>query len=399
MDRASNNPLLNRQRQLWGWTIVGVLVLAAGFGFAPERTWSNLLVVAFYLLTIALGGAVFVALTYVSGAGWHVAFRRVPEAMAKMLPLAGAAMLVVVGVKMHDYGWQHHGEGDAGTFWFKELWLTPTFWAIRAVVYVLLWSFMAGRLVARSQQQDDSGDAAITDSNTRLSAIFLIVYAVTFSLASVDWIMALEPMWFSTMWGVYNFAGMIQAALAVVIILGLLLRSHNGPLAGIFNDEHLHDLGKLLIGFSCFWMYIWFSQYMLIWYSNIPEETSYFISRTNGPWGPVVVAAIILNWVVPFFVLLPRPAKRSAGVMMKIAVVVLIGRWVDLYLMVFPASPFDKSEVPFGRTPVFGVWEFAAIACLIGVAGLLFLRSFATIHSVPRSDPFLRESLNYHADG
>ncbi len=390
--------LPNQQRQLLCWAIVGALVLACGFGFAPERTWSNLLIAAFYLLTIALGGAVFLALTYISGAGWHVAFRRVPEAMARILPLAGAAMLVVLGVRMHDYGW-HHGEGDVGTFWFKELWLTPSFWATRAVVYVLLWSFMAGRLVARSQQQDESGDAAISESNTRLSALFLIVYAITFSLASVDWIMALEPMWFSTMWGVYNFAGMIQAALAVVIILGLLFRSKNEPLHGVFNDEHLHDLGKLLMGFSCFWMYIWFSQYMLIWYSNIPEETSYFISRTKGPWGPVVVVAIVVNWIIPFFVLLPKAAKRNAGVMMKIAVVVLIGRWIDLYLMVFPASPFDTADVPFGSAPVFGIWEVGAIACLIGVVGCLLLRCFGASNSVPRNDPFLSESLNYHADG
>jgi len=395
----SNTSLPNQQRQLLSCALVGAVVLACGFGFAPERSWSNLLVAAFYLLTIALGGAVFVALTYVSGGGWHVAFRRVPEAMAKMLPIAGTAMLVILAVRMHDYGWHHHGQGDAGTFWFKELWLTPSFWATRAVVYVVLWSLMAGRLVARSKEQDESGDKALTASNTRLSALFLIVYAVTFSLAGVDWIMALEPMWFSTMWGVYNFAGMIQAALAVMILLGLLLRTHNGPLHGVFNDEHLHDLGKLLLGFSCFWMYIWFSQYMLIWYSNIPEETSYFISRTKGPWGPVVVASIVLNWIIPLFVLLPKPAKRNAGVMMKIAVVVLIGRWVDLYQMVFPASAFDMSEVPFGSTPVFGIWEVGGIVCLIGVAGSLLLRSFDAANSVPRSDPFLRESLSYHADG
>ena len=210
----------------------------------------------------------------------------------------------------------------------------------------------------------------MTAGSVRVSSLFLVVYAVSFSLASVDWMMALEPMWFSTMWGVYNFSGMIQAALAVVIILGLLLRTHDGPLQGIFSDEHLHDLGKLLIGFSCFWMYIWFSQYMLIWYSNIPEETSYFITRTHGAWGPIVVLSIVLYWVVPFFVLLPRPAKRSASVMMKVAIVVLMGRWVDLYVMVFPST--------MGQTPVFGIWELAAICGLVGAGGVLLFRTFTT---------------------
>ncbi|MDP6719218.1 MAG: hypothetical protein QGF59_11240 [Pirellulaceae bacterium] len=376
-----------RNRLLLALAIGGAVVLAAGFAFSFDRVWSNLLIATFHLLTIALGGALFVALTYVTGGGWHVAFRRIPEAMAKLVPFAGTAMLVVLGLRMSQYGWRHDWDGDAGTFWFKELWLTPSFWAIRAVVYILLWSLLAGWLVARSRRQDQTGDASITAGSVRISALFLAVYAITFSLASADWMMALEPMWFSTMWGVYNFSGMIQAALAVVIILGLILRSHDGPLHGVFNDEHLHDLGKLLLGFSCFWMYIWFSQYMLIWYSNIPEETSYFITRTRGPWGWIVVVSIVLNWVIPFFALLPRPSKRSAGIMMKVAVVVLIGRWVDLYVMVFPST--------LGQTPVFGIWEIASICCMLGTAGLLFFRSFAAAAPVPRHDPFLPESLHY----
>jgi hypothetical protein len=385
----SEASVTRHNRLLQRLAIGGAVVLACGVAISAERVWSNLLVATFYLLTIALGGALFMALTYVSGGGWHVAFRRIPEAMAKVLPVAGAAILVVLGVRMSHYGWQHDWHGDAGTFWFKELWLTPSFWTVRAVIYVLLWSLLASWLVARSRRQDRTGDAAITGGSVRISALFLAVYAVTFSLASADWIMALDPMWFSTMWGVYNFAGMIQAALAVMIILGLVLRSHDGPLHGVFNDEHLHDLGKLLLGFSCFWVYIWFSQYMLIWYSNIPEETSYFITRTHGPWGPIVVGSIMLNWVVPFFVLLPKPAKRNAGVMMKVAVVVLIGRWVDLYVMVFPST--------LGETPVFGIWEVASISCLLGVAGLLLFRSFANASPVPRHDPFLPESVHYHA--
>ena len=152
--------------------------------------------------------------------------------------------------------------------------------------------------------------------NRRLSAIFLLVYAPTFSLASCDWLMLLDPMWFSTIWGVYNFAGMVQATLAAMIVLAIVLRAR-GPLRGIFTDDHLHDLGKLLLGFSCFWMYIWFSQYMLIWYTNMPEETSYYILRTQGPWGPLMIANVVLNWIVPFFILLPRPCKRSESVMMK----------------------------------------------------------------------------------
>jgi hypothetical protein len=379
----------HHQRTLLRLVIAGAAVLAVGVVLAPERVWSNLLVGTFFLLTVALGGAVFVALTYVSGGGWQVAFRRIPEAMAMTVPLAGAALLVVLFARMYEFGWQHHGEGDAGTFWFKELWLTPAFWLLRAVVYIALWSWLGAWLVTRSRQQDTSGNPALTAGNVRIAAVFLAVYALTFSAASADWLMALDPMWFSTVWGVYNFAGMAQAALATIILLGLLLRLPGGPLHGVFSDEHLHDLGKLLLGFSCFWMYIWFCQYMLIWYANLPEETSFFITRTQGPWGPIVVVSIVLNWVLPFFVLLPKPAKRSASVMAKVATVVLIGHWVDLYVTVFPAT--------FPNAPIFGIYELAAIACLAGTATLLFGRAFSAANPVPQRDPYLSESLHYHA--
>ena len=378
--------------------ISGALVMLIGAVFAPIHVWSNLLVAAFYLLTMALGGALFIALTYITGAGWPVAFRRIPEAMAGLLPIAGAAMLAVLLVRINAYGWHHHGEGSAGTMWFKEMWLTPFFWILRSVVYIGVWTLLARLLIARSRKQDQTGDTAITVGNVRLSALFLIVYAITFSLASIDWIMALEPLWFSTMWGVYNFAGMIQAALALVVLLGLALRRPGLPLHGVFTDEHLHDLGKLLIGFSCFWMYIWFSQYMLIWYTNIPEETSYFITRTQGPWGPIVVVCIVLNWAIPFLALLPKPSKRSASVMLRIAVVVLVGRWVDLYLMVIPSTATELKFTGWSVAVICCIVGLGALCCIVGVGGLIVFRSFAAARPVPVQDPYLSESLHYHVE-
>lgn len=365
----------------------GAMVLAITAIVSPERAWANFLLVAYYLVTLGLGGALFIALTTVCGAGWSTAFRRVPEAMTGLLPLAGLAMLVAVGVWLPRYGWHHHGEGDAGTFWFKEFWLQPALIAVRAIGYFVLWIAFSRRLVSSSRRQDELPQALDVPINTTTSILFLFVFAFTISAAGVDWIMALEPMWFSTMWGVYQFSGLVMGTLAAIIIACVTLRRF-GPLNGVFREEHLHDLGKLLIGFSCFWMYIWFSQYMLIWYSNIPEETSYFVLRTHGAWGPVVVGSIVLNWVIPFFVLLPRPCKRSESVMLKVAVVVLIGRWVDLYVMVFPPVT--------GDVPVFGLPELGTMACVCGVSVLLFVRSFAAAPAVPKNDPFLPESLHYH---
>ena len=157
----------DRQRLLSGLAIAGATVLLVGATFAPLRIWSNLLVATFYLLTIGLGGAVFVALTYVTGGTWQVAFRRIPEAMAKTLPVAGAAMLLVLALRVHEYGWHHHGEGDVGTFWFKQFWLTPSFWLTRAVVYIGLWVLLSSWLVARSRRQDQSSALAMTSPRPR----------------------------------------------------------------------------------------------------------------------------------------------------------------------------------------------------------------------------------------
>ena len=374
-------------RKLLAATLIAVTVLAITALVAPDRAWANLLLGSYFLITVGLGGALFIALTNVCGASWNVAFRRVPEAMAGLLPWGSVLLLVTVATHLPKYAWHHHGPGDAGTFWFKELWLEPKFFALRSIGYVVLWTLLSRTLINNSRRQDAGDVPADPGVNRVASVLFLAAFAISFSLASIDWIMALEPMWFSTIWGVYHFSGLFLGTLAAMVLGCVALRRH-GPLADAFREEHLHDLGKLLIGFSCFWMYIWFSQYMLIWYSNIPEETSWFVRRTHGPWGPIVLAAIALNWVIPFFVLLPRQCKRSESVMLKIAVVVLLGRWVDLYVMIFPSVT--------GNMPLFGLPEIGTIVGISCLMVFLFIRSFAAAGSVPRNDPWLAESLRYH---
>lgn len=374
-------------RRLSAATLIGAAVLAVTALVAPERAWANLLLGSYFMITVGLGGALFIALTNVCGASWSVAFRRVPEAMAGLLPFGGVLMLVTVAAHLSQYAWHPHGHGDAGTFWFKEFWLEPKFFALRAVGFVVLWTLLSRTLINNSRRQDADNAKTAAGANGVASVVFLIVFAISITLAGIDWIMALEPMWFSTIWGVYQFSGLFLGTLAAMVLGCVILRRH-GPLANAFREEHLHDLGKLLIGFSCFWMYIWFSQYMLIWYSNIPEETSWFIRRTHGPWGPIVLASILLNWVIPFFVLLPQPCKRSEKVMLKIAVVVLLGRWVDLYIMIFPSVT--------GYTPVFGLPEVGTMVGVSCLMAILFMRSFAAAGSVPCNDPWLTDSLHYH---
>ncbi len=386
--KSPNSALRLVSHRLGLLAIASAVATAVGIAFAPERIWSNLLLLGFYSVAMALGGALFIALTYVTNASWNVAFRRVPEAMAMILAPTGLVLLAILAIHGRQYAWHPDSpEAAAGTFWFKELWTTPTFWMIRAVTYIALWLLLSRVLVTASRRQDHSKSLGLTLFNRRISAIFLLVYAPTFALASCDWLMLLDPMWFSTIFGVYNFAGMVQAALAAMIILAIVLRRH-GPLHDVFSDDHLHDLSKLLLGFSCFWMYIWFSQYMLIWYTNMPEETAYYLLRTRGPWGPLMVANIALNWIIPFFSLLPRQSKRNESIMLKIATVILIGHWLDLYIMIFPAT--------LGSTPMFGLWELVSGGLAVGFFGWAFFRAFAQASPVPSGDPLLAESLHYH---
>ena len=184
-----------------------------------------------------------------------------------------------------------------------------------------------------------------------------------------------------------QLCGVIWGGLAAICLLVVWLRNTTA-LRDFVNEEHLHDLGKLLFAFSTFWMYIWFSQYMLIWYANITEETSYFIRRQHGFWEPIFLLNIFLNWVIPFLVLMPASAKRNPSTLAKVAIIVLLGRWVDLYLMIFPPL--------IGQTPVFGFWEIGSILGVFGLSVAVFQRTLRQAPLVPLNDPRLEESLHYH---
>jgi len=279
-----------------------------------------------------------------------------------------------------------HVEGDAPGF--KLMWLSLPFFRIRAVVYLLGWLWFAWAMLRTSRQQDSDGDLNHTRQNTRLAALFLVFFGVTFWLASFDWIMSLEPEWYSTIFGFYNFAGAFLSGLATLALLLVWLQRHS-PLKSVIREQHLHDVGKLLFAFSTFWAYLWFSQYMLIWYANLPEETVYYIRRLHGFWQPLFVLNLVLNWVVPFFALLPRMNKQRVGILVRVSIVLLAGRWLDLYLMIMP--PFS------GGKPHIGIWEVGLMAGLVGVFGLAFLAALRRAPLVPARDPYLAESLHYHA--
>jgi hypothetical protein len=368
---------------------VGAISAIAGAFAAPDRMWASWLLVASYVLGIGLGGLSFLAIHYTTGATWSVAIRRVPEALAGTLPLALAMMAVLFVVYPQLYGWTTDATLAAGAnpaMAFKRMWLSRPFFLARAVAYAAIWLFFAAAIRMRSRRQDEDGDPNWSRSNVRLSAVFLILFGITVTLASFDWLMSLEHHWFSTIYGVYSFAGLFESGLAAIILVAVWLE-WTGSLTGVVNDNHLHDLGKLLFAFSVFWAYIWFSQYMLIWYTNIPEETAYFVLREHGGWFVLSMLNIVLNGVVPFVVLLRQDAKRHRTTLALAAGGVLLGRWLDLYVLIFPAV--------VGDAPTFGIWEIGITLGGVGALGLVLARELRAAPAVPVSDPDLLESLQY----
>jgi hypothetical protein len=368
-----------------GLTVLGGAAFCAGLAESPARAWLNLLLVSFFWLSLGLGALVFVALQYVSAAGWSVAFRRVPEAMAAIVPVAAVGLGVVFLARPSLYPWASasaESAPEAGSL--RHAWFTQPFFLARAAFYVACWLVLGFALVRTSRRQDRDGAVSRTRTNVRLSAAFLAVFAVTFWLASQDWLMSLDAEWSSTIFAVYQFAGVFLSGLAGIILLAACLR-WLGPFRDILTEAHLHDLGKLLFGFSTFWMYLWFCQYMLIWYVNNPEEAVWFTRRLHGGWARLVVVNLVLNWAVPFVVLLPRATKERLGILAAVAGVVLVGRWLDLYLQILPRA---------GGEPLTGVaWEVGLAIGTAGIFGLVFLSGLKSAALIPVGDPYLPESL------
>jgi len=352
--RLPSMPLL----AFWVLALVGLAAFLAGLTFEPQRTWVDLLVVGNYLVGVGLSGVLLVALHYVTGARWSFPVRRVYEAMTAILLPAAIVLIVVLASRPSLYSWAVSSNVAGSESPLRHWWLNRPFFLARSVVYLALWIGFAVAIVRNSRRQDADNDARPTKRNVRVSALFLVVFGITVWLSSYDWIMSLDPEWASTVFGVYSFSSLFLSGLAACILLVIWLR-RSGSLAAVFSDDLLHDLGTLLFAFSSFWMYAWFCQYMLIWYVNIPEETVYLRQRQQGGWLGVLLLDLALNWAIPFAVLLFRSAKRNPRILSIIALIVLAGRWVDLYVMTFPSLPTVA--------PAFGLIE---VGLILGTAGL-----------------------------
>jgi hypothetical protein len=302
--------------------------------------------------------------------------------------LGGAGILAILVLHPSLYPWYGHAFNPSeGWVGFKQAWLSYPFFLGRAVIFLAVWLLFSARIRRNSQRQDQEGGVALTRKNTRLSVAFMVVFGVTFWLATTDWIMSLEPNWGSTIFGIYQFAGMFVSGLALVCLLTLGLCAAS-PLRQGVRDSQVLDLGRMIVAFATFWGYIWFSQFMLIWYANLSEETPYMVLRTNAAWGGLFVANLLLNWAIPFLLLLPRANKMNPRTLATASVIVLVGRWVDLYLMIVP--PFS----PARSWPT--LWDLAVLAAVASGLLLVTLRSFFAREPLPVGDPYLLRTLEEH---
>lgn len=360
----------------------GIVATVYGVISDPARAWPNLLLNAFYFITLAVSAMFFLATQRVTGARWSASLRRVPEAFLGILPFSSVLVLAVYFGRHVIYSWSNPG-GLAGgpNFAGRLQYLQPKWIFTRALIMLAAWLIFARLFRRASIQQDAQPEAglALHQKLNRYAVIFVLVFAITLTVAAFDWLLSADPRWFSTMYAVYIFAGTFVQGIAAVTLAVLYLKER-GPLAHSVSEHQLHDLGKMLFAFSIFWAYIWTCQYLLIWYGNIPEEATHYVSRTNGPWVYLFALNLIANWVIPFLTLLSVRAKCTHRVLKAIAILLLCGHWLDLYLLLMPS---------IWKSPKIGVYELATSAGCAAFALLVFVRSFNRAEPVPLNDPIL----------
>lgn len=362
--------------------VLGGIAATYGLYAAPGRTWPNLLLDGFYFASLAVSAVVFLATQRLTGARWSASLRRIPEAFMMTLPVAVVLMLALFFGRETLYPWIRPGAfTSAPATAGKAQYLQPSWVFGRTIVILLAWVAFAWLMRKASLDQDrNAGSSLIFHGRlARYSACFAVVFAGTFSISVFDWIISLEPQWFTTMFAVYVFAGTFVQGIAAVTIAAVILKER-GIIGDAVTVSQLHDLGKMLFAFSTFWAYIWVCQYLLIWYGNIPEEVTYYVKRTNGPWLILFALNFLVNWLIPFVSLLSASAKRNPSTLKTIGVLLLIGRWLDLYILIMPSS---------SNTPKIGVLELLIALGYAALLYLAFLLNLAKAPSVPVNDPIL----------
>ncbi|WP_417264943.1 quinol:cytochrome C oxidoreductase [Brumimicrobium sp.] len=381
-----------------GIVFTGIGIIAAmGDGNLGQKFMGNLLSNSFFFFSIAISAMFFLALQYATEAGWFVYIKRVIEAITGFLPV-GMGLLLITFITLsfmngaHIYMWMDPEVMKEGGSHYDELssmkgaYLNQPFFWVRTLSYLAIYYIMWNGFMKRSVLQDENPADAIDIhfKNYRRGALFLVFFAVFSSTSSWDWLMSIDIHWFSTLFGWYVFAGSWTSAMVVIIMLLLYLKKL-GYLPKV-NESHIHDIGKWVFATSFLWAYLWFSQYMLIWYANIPEETTYYLMRVEH-YKLLYFGMFVINFAFPMLILMSRDAKRHAGILTFVGLVILAGHWLDVWIMVMGGS--------MGPTASIGAMEIGMAVLFLGLFVRVVLVKLSQSPLVAKNHPFMDESLHH----
>ena len=402
----------NYKKWTIGLIIVGLIALLYGFVmFHPfahaghgenlnsTRFWAVLLQNSVYWLLTVNASMFFIGVTTLAMGGWQVALKRVPEAISSVVPVLGIITFVILMAIVwggHDdiYHWVNKETvANDKIIKGKSGFLNPVFFTLFSALTIFLWSFLGKKMRSISLESDNNGSMDYEtgkkwiNKNVLWAALFIVFFGLSVgSTIPWLWIMSIDAHWYSTMFSWYTFASTFVAGLSLMALFIVFLKN-NGQLEYV-TEEHLHDIGKFMFAFSIFWAYLWFSQYMLIWYANIPEETGYFKIRVQGPYRGIFFLNLVLNFACPLLILMKKSTKRNYTLLTIMAVLIIFGHWIDFYQMVMPGTMYEHAELmPF---------EFGIAILFIGII-MWRVGVFLTSHSLTaKNHPFLKESMIHH---
>jgi hypothetical protein len=366
---------------------VGAAGVGLGWALDARQFGFSYLLAFMFFLSLALGGLFLVLVHHLFDAGWSVPIRRLCEHAACLLPALGLLFIPLAILGPHLYPWMSPEGAAEPAVQVKSAYLNRPFFLLRALAFFSIWTVLAWRLRHWSLRQDQDGAALCTYRMRRLAAAGIFLFAFTLTLAAIDWMKSLQPQWYSTMYGVYYFAESVWVSVATVYLLAAGLQ-RAGPLRGLLEARHLHDVGVLMLVFTVFYAYIHFSQYLIIWYGNLPEETFWYAGREKGFWWPICLVLVFGHFLLPFLLLLRIDAKLKLRLMVPLGLWVWLMHFVDISFNVLPT--LHPQHFP---------WRWTDLACLLFIGGslaVLFLRSLGQHPVYPLRDPRLKEALTIH---
>jgi hypothetical protein len=365
--------------------VIGIATFVYGFTKSPQQAWANYLLNNYYFLSIAIGAAFFVALQYITQAGWSAGFKRVPEAMMLYIPVGAFFFLLIIFGSHNLYLWTHKDIVQVDEILLlRAHYMNLPFAMLRMIVFFGVWILMIWLIRRASIREDKFGGLDYFKKSEFYSKVFIFILGISFCLFTFDWIMTVEPHWSSTLYALKNFIASFYHGTAMIALIVILLnRRGHFP---FLNKFHVHDFTRYVFMLSIIWGYFWFAQFMLIWFGNLPEETAYYAVRWKHDWQILWYTDVFINWFIPFAVLLPVITSRSKIILGSVVSVLIIGFWIDLYLQIMPATVGASH---------FGIIEIGSFFGFAGLFAFVTAQVLSRAPLVPRNHPYLEESLHH----